>query len=235
MAVAITFPHHPQPRHQQHHRLLQVILIQKLPSSWCCTGSATGPSAKTIPGSIAFDVAGSAAIQALKDDLPKAKIIVLRLIAESTPADITQNMIEIISIDFSAAGGGRRLQDGERITINFKVFVPADSDATFEASDIDSTTFTTRLPETVEEVLGVSGLQVTSALTVDVQDPIPITVEQPTSAAFPKAKLPSSLMVFIIMLAGKQVLAWAAPESPRCLFMCRSRIGRRAWNSLVAQ
>jgi len=169
-------------------------------------GSATGPSAKRIPGSIAFDAAGAAAIQALKDDLSKAFIIAARIIAESTPPEISASMIEILSILFSAAGG-RRLQDGEKITINFEVFVPADSDTTFEASDIDSTTFTTRLAETVEEVLGVTGLQVTSALTVDVQDPIPISVEQPTSAAFPRAKLPSSLMVFIIMLAGKQVLA----------------------------
>jgi hypothetical protein len=168
-------------------------------------GSATGPSAKRIPGSISFDAGGAAAIQALKNDLPKAFIIAARIIAESTPAEISASMIEILSILFSAAGG-RRLQDGEKITINFEVFVPADSDTTFEASDIDSTTFTTRLAETVEEVLGET-ISVTSALTVDVQDPIPINVEQPTSAAFPRAKLPSSLMVFIIMLAGKQVLA----------------------------
>jgi hypothetical protein len=169
-------------------------------------GSATGPSAKRIPGSISFDAGGAAAIQALKNDLPKAFIIAARVIEQSTPAEILASMIEILSILFSAAGG-RRLQDGEKITINFEVFVPADSDTTFEASDIDSTTFTTRLAETVEEVLGVSGFEVTSDLTVDVQDPIPINVEQPTSAAFPRAKLPSSLMVFIIMLAGKQVLA----------------------------
>jgi hypothetical protein len=169
-------------------------------------GSATGPSAKTIPGSISFDVEGAAAIQALKNDLAKAFIIAKQIIAESTPASILASMIEILEILFSAAGGGRRLQEGQKITINFEVFVPADSDATFEASDIDSTTFTTRLAETVEEVLGET-ISVTSALTVDVQDPIPINVEQPTSAAFPRAKLPSSLMVFIIMLAGKQVLA----------------------------
>jgi len=168
-------------------------------------GSATD-SAKRYPGSIAFDAEGAQAIQALKDDLPKAKMIAVRIIAESTPPEISASMIEIISIEFGGAGGGGRRLAGEKITINFEVFVPAGSDATFAESDIDSTTFKTRLAETVEEVLGES-IEVTSALTVNVDDPITITEEQPTSAAFPSAKLPSSLMVFIIMLAGKQVLA----------------------------
>jgi hypothetical protein len=161
-------------------------------------------TAKFIKAEIAFTISG-AGLQEMKDNPEKAKVIAQRTIAESTPADITQDMITIIAIVFPDR---RRLEDGRRlasVTIEFEIFVPAGNDATFDAADIDTTTFKTRLQETVKDVLNaditVSDIATTVTETQTLQG------EQPTSAAFPRAKLPSSLMVFIIMLAGKQVLA----------------------------
>jgi len=168
------------------------------------TGTAT-----IIKAEVSFVLSG-AGIEEMKNNPAKAKVIAQRVIAESTPADITMSMIKIIDIKYPT--GGRRLEDGRRLAnhgesvkIEFEIFVPADSQATFDAEDIDKTTFATRLKETVKDVLDAD--ITVSEITAEVTETSTVQGEQPTSAAFPRAKLPSSLMVFIIMLAGKQVLA----------------------------
>jgi len=167
------------------------------------TGTAT-----IIKAEVSFVLSG-AGIQEMMDNPAKAKVIAQRVIAESTPADITMAMIKILNIIYPT--GGRRLEDGRRLAshdkvkIEFEIFVPADSQATFDAEDIDKTTFATRLKETVKDVLDAD--ITVSEITAEVTETSTVQGEQPTSAAFPRAKLPSSLMVFIIMLAGKQVLA----------------------------
>jgi len=173
----------------------------------------SGSGATSILAEIVFTISGAAGITAMMENEETAFIIAQRIIAESTPADITQDMIRIIKITYTSVTGGRRLEDGRRLAdheqksvkIEFEIFVPNGDSATFEKGDIDTTTFTTRLAETVKEVLEVD-IEV-SEVEVEVTKTETINDEQPTSAAFPRAKLPSSLMVFIIMLAGKQVLA----------------------------
>jgi len=174
------------------------------------SGSAAETGTATIIKALVAFLLSGAGIEEMKNNPAKAKVIAQRVIAESTPADITMAMIKIIDIIYPT--GGRRLEDGRRLAnhgesvkIEFEIFVPADSQATFDAEDIDKTTFATRLKETVKDVLDAD--ITVSEITAEVTETSTVQGEQPTSAAFPGAKLPSSLMVFIIMLAGKQVLA----------------------------
>jgi len=91
------------------------------------------------------------------------------------------------------------------VEIEFEIAIPADSDATIDENTIDSTTFKASLAQKVADVSGghivVSGLDVIIETEAVVEEQ-----EMSVSVAFPMAKLPSFLMLFIIVLSGKQVL-----------------------------
>lgn len=143
---------------------------------------------------------------------PQAKIMAQRALAYSMPADITQDMITIISMtqEDTSSTGSRRLGAGRRlatgIKIIFEIFVPPGSDAEFDASTLNKEVFKRSLKEEVADadlgytitVTSVEDVLVTTELVVD---------ETATSAALPVAAISSSFLVFFIMFAGNQVLA----------------------------
>jgi len=161
---------------------------------------------------ISFTILGDISIFINKPD--EAKKLVQRTLADATGPEVSEDMINILSISFTNPTR-RRLEDGflglERnwrlgVEIEFEIAIPADSDATIDENTIDSTTFKASLAQKVADVSGghivVSGLDVIIETEAVVEEQ-----EMSVSVAFPMAKLPSFLMLFIIVLSGKQVLA----------------------------